>query len=206
MRAVHIHIHVQSYGLSKTANSGAKHAISVQHAFASDPMPLLNALTNAASRGVTPSNLQIYQSTVVPASQPVIVFCHSGLAVSRCNSKGAQSTITCYHALRGVAHDGSFVLPELQVGESFDHGREDLPHRSGNLATCDAMLQQQQGAMRLTAPLVASSSFGVDTDATLVDAPRQTQSSLLITSLTPQSVETLAGRVCLPVLPVNLTI
>ena len=201
MRAVHIHIHVQSYGLSKTANSGAKHAISVQHAFASNPMPLLNALTNAASRGVTPSNLQIYQSTVVPASQPVIVFRHSGLAVSRCNSKGAQSTITCYHALRGVAHDGSFVLPELQVGESFDHGREDLPHRSGNLATCDAMLQQQQGA-----PLVASSSFSVDTDATLVDAPRQTQSSLLITSLTPQSVETLAGRVCLPVRRVNLII
>ena len=88
---VHLWVETVSYGLSKAANAVAEHAISVQHAFASDPTPLLNALTNAASPGVTPSNLQVYQSTVVPASQPIIVFRHSGLVVSRCNSKGVLS-------------------------------------------------------------------------------------------------------------------
>ena len=88
--------------------------------FCERPVALLNALTNAASRGVTSSNLQVYQSTVIPASQPIIVFRHSGLVVSRCNSKGAHATVTCYHALKGgVAQDGSFALPELQAGESF---------------------------------------------------------------------------------------
>ena len=37
---VHSWIETVAYGLSKAANSGAEQAISVQHAFASDPMPI----------------------------------------------------------------------------------------------------------------------------------------------------------------------
>lgn len=49
--------------------------------------------------------------------------------------------ITCDHALRGVAQGGSFVLPEPHASGRviYDHGREDLPHRSGNQGTCDAI-------------------------------------------------------------------
>lgn len=38
-----------AYGLSKSVNAGAEHALATQHAFATDPAPMFNALTTAAS-------------------------------------------------------------------------------------------------------------------------------------------------------------
>ena len=48
--------------------------------------------------------------------------CVQALGIGRVSlprQEHSQAAVTCYHALRGVAQDGGFVLPELQVGEWF---------------------------------------------------------------------------------------